>query len=449
MREIKFVALDALNRVPPRAVGGDVPAPDRRAGAVFAILFALMVVDYVDRQIVVSMFPHLAAQWSLSDRELGALASIVSITVAIFAVPLSVLADRWSRAKSLFLMALVWSGATIACAYAASYGMLLAARGVVGLGEAAYGSTGAALLAGTFDVRRRSTVLGAFFAAAVVGSVVGVVLGGVIAERWGWRMAFGAVGIPGLALALILIAVVRDGKPAEPPASQRSAAGTAAPCAIAAALLEPRALRMACMGAGLQLVTVSSSYAWLPSYFNRFYGLAPDRAGLMTGVIILLGGAGAVLSSVIADRLTGRFPAARLHVPAIAAVSTTTLMCIAFAALSPGTAQLAFIVAGATVMTGTIGPLGAAVLDVVHPAWRATAAAVLALTQNLIGLAAGPLVVGALSDAYGLPFALAATPVVCLFAAVMFVVAARTYVADVENAAAGVALRAPRPPPRA
>ena len=88
MREIKFVALDALNRVPPRAVGGDVPAPDRRAGAVFAILFALMVVDYVDRQIVVSMFPYLAAQWSLSDRELGALASIVSITVAIFAVPL-------------------------------------------------------------------------------------------------------------------------------------------------------------------------------------------------------------------------------------------------------------------------------------------------------------------------------------------------------------------------
>ena len=94
------------------------PAPRRYAWSVFAILFALMVVDYVDRQVVVSMFPHLKAQWNLSDSQLGALVSIVSITVALGAVPLSLLADRWSRVKSIFLMALVWSLATIACAFA-------------------------------------------------------------------------------------------------------------------------------------------------------------------------------------------------------------------------------------------------------------------------------------------------------------------------------------------
>ena len=85
----------------------------------FAIIFALMVVDYVDRQVVVSMFPHLKAQWGLSDGQLGGLVSIVSITVALGTVPLSLLADRWSRVKSIFLMALVWSLATIACAFAA------------------------------------------------------------------------------------------------------------------------------------------------------------------------------------------------------------------------------------------------------------------------------------------------------------------------------------------
>ena len=90
------------------------PAPRRYAWSVFAIIFALMVVDYVDRQVVVSMFPHLKAQWDLSDSQLGALVSIVSITVALGAVPLSLLADRWSRVKSIFLMALVWSLATIA-----------------------------------------------------------------------------------------------------------------------------------------------------------------------------------------------------------------------------------------------------------------------------------------------------------------------------------------------
>ena len=94
------------------------PAPRRYAWSVFAVLFALMVVDYIDRQVVVSMFPHLKAQWNLSDSQLGALVSIVSITVALGAVPLSLLADRWSRVKSIFLMALVWSLATISCAFA-------------------------------------------------------------------------------------------------------------------------------------------------------------------------------------------------------------------------------------------------------------------------------------------------------------------------------------------
>src|SRR4029434_891608 len=181
----------------------DRPAPRRYAWMVFAILFALMVVDYVDRQVIVSMFSHLKADWGLTDIQLGSLVSIVSVTVALGAVPLSLLADRWSRVKSIFLMALVWSLATIACAFATSYAQLLGTRAVVGIGEAAYGTVGAALLATLFPLRMRSSVLGAFFLAGIAGSVLGVVLGGFIAERWGWQAGFGAVGVPGLLLALV------------------------------------------------------------------------------------------------------------------------------------------------------------------------------------------------------------------------------------------------------
>ena len=206
----------------------DRPAPRRYAWTVFAILFALMVVDYVDRQVVVSMFPHLKAQWDLSDGQLGALVSIVSITVALGAVPLSLLADRWSRVKSIFLMALVWSLATIACAFAGSYAQLLGARAIVGVGEAAYGTVGAALLASLFPPRMRSTVLGAFLAArASLGSVLGVVLGGFIAERWGWQAGFGAVGVPGLVLAFVFLFIVRDYKTVALPTAD--AATAAAP----------------------------------------------------------------------------------------------------------------------------------------------------------------------------------------------------------------------------
>jgi len=413
---------------------GHRPAPRRYAWVVFAILCTLMVVDYVDREVVVSMFPHLKAAWSLSDTQLGVLVSVISITVALGTIPLSLLADRWGRVKSIFLMALVWSSATIACAYASSYEHLLVARSVVGLGEAAYGAAGAALLATLFPSRMRSTVLGAFLAAALVGSVLGVVAGGVIAEHWGWQAGFGAVGIPGLALAVVFLLVVRDYRtvalPQEPTAGR--GAGMAVK-AIVAALLKPRTAIVTCIGAGLQLVTVSTTYAWLPSYFNRFYALAPDRAGFKTGLVVLVSGVGAVLWSIVADRMSIRFPRARLYVPAAAAVLTAALMCTAFALLEPGPAQFALIVAGAAMMTASIGPVAAVVVDVVHPAVRATAASALSLTQNLFGLAAGPLLAGFLSDAYGLPFAMSVVPVFCVLAAGVFCIAARTYVADLKR----------------
>ena len=416
-------------------VAPDRPAPRRYAWTVFAILFALMVVDYVDRQVIVSMFSHLKAQWSLSDAQLGALVSIVSVTVAAGAVPLSILADRWSRVRSIFLMALVWSLATISCAFAGSYLQLFAARGLVGLGEAAYGTVGAALLATMFPVRMRSSVLGAFFLAGILGSVLGVVLGGIIAQRWGWQAGFGAVGVPGLLLAFVFFFVVRDYKTVPLP----TASGTGTRAALAARTIiklvfKPRTAIVASLGAGFQLLTLSMTYAWLPTYFGRYYGLPPDQAGLKAGVVVLVGGIGAFLWGIVADRLTPRIACARLYVPAAGAILTALLMGSAFALLPPGNTQFLLIVAGGLMMAVNVGPITAAVIDVVHPSVRATAASILSVIQNLFGLAGGPLLTGLLSDRYGLRFALSVVPAFCLLAAILFALAARTYVSDLQRA---------------
>ena len=104
--------------------------------------------------------------------------------------------------------------------------------------------------------------------------------------------------------------------------------------------------------------------------------------------------------------------------------------------VSPGAAQFALIAAGGLVMAGSVGPTDAVVIDVIHPGLRATAVSVLSLTRNLFGLAGGPLLAGALSDAYGLSFAMSVVPVLCLIAAVLFVLAARTYEADRKSIAA-------------
>src|SRR5262245_44348503 len=106
----------------------------------FIMTLGLMVFDYVDRQVIVSLFPHLKADWGLTDKQLGALVSIVSVTVALGAVPVALFADRTSRVRSIVAMAVVWSLATISCMFTRSYSQLLAARAAVGLGEAGYGS---------------------------------------------------------------------------------------------------------------------------------------------------------------------------------------------------------------------------------------------------------------------------------------------------------------------
>lgn len=419
------------------ATAGSIASrPPMQRWVVFAILFALMVVDYLDRQVVVSMFPHLKEQWHLSDSQLGGLVSIVSIAVAIGAVPLSLVADRWGRVKSIVIMVLVWSGATLACAFAHDYASLAAARGVVGLGEAAYGTAGAALLATLFPPRMRSTVLGAFLAAAILGSVSGVMLGGFIAERWGWQAGFGAVAIPGFVLALVFAATVRDYETVELPRAEDNRAVRMGARLVVRELLRPRTALVTCVGAGFNLLVVSTMYAWLPSYFHRYYGLAPDHAGVKTAIVVMLGGVGALACSMIADRLGRRMPSARLIVPAIAALLTTVLMCIAFGALPPGTAQFALIMAGAVVMAGSVGPTDAVVIDVTHPSLRATAVSVLSLTRNLFGLAGGPLLAGALSDRYGLQFAMAVVPVFGLLAAALFIRAARFYPGDLKSAEA-------------
>ena len=99
---------------------------------------ALMLVDYIDRQVIVSLFPYMKTDWGLSDKQLGALVSVVSVTVALGAIPVALLADRGSRVKSIVVMATIWSLATISCMFSRTYGQLFAARSFVGLGEAGY-----------------------------------------------------------------------------------------------------------------------------------------------------------------------------------------------------------------------------------------------------------------------------------------------------------------------
>src|SRR4029453_2499800 len=95
----------------------EYPFGRRQAWFAFAMTVGLMMVDYLDRQVIVSLFPYIKGEWGVSDRGLGALVSIVSVTVALAGMPIALLADRWSRVRSIAVMATVWSLASIACLF--------------------------------------------------------------------------------------------------------------------------------------------------------------------------------------------------------------------------------------------------------------------------------------------------------------------------------------------
>ena len=142
------------------AGAGDDPAvPLSYAWLVFALSFGLLISDYMSRQVLNAVFPLLKSEWALSDARLGLLSGIVALMVGLLTFPLSLLADRWGRVRSLALMAVLWSVATLGCGLAQDYGQMFAARFLVGVGEAAYGSVGIAVVLSVFPKRLRARAL--------------------------------------------------------------------------------------------------------------------------------------------------------------------------------------------------------------------------------------------------------------------------------------------------
>ena len=413
------------------------------AWIVFALTFGLLLSDYMSRQVLNAVFPVLKAEWGLSDTQLGSLNSIVSLLVGLLTFPLSLLADRWGRVRSIVLMAALWSLATAACAVAENYGQMFAARFFVGVGEAAYGSVGIAVIIAVFPPHLRSTLSGAFLAGGAFGSVLGMALGGFIGAKLGWRWAFGAMALFGVALVILYALVVTEKRlnPDGPPRPGSAAASARFPSlrGLLAGLFSSVSVCCAYAGSGLQLFMMGSMMAWLPSFANRYYALPPDRAGLFAAVFVLVGAVGMTGCGIITDRLSRNFATRKWSV-AIAYSLVSSIALIVGFHLPNGPAQLALLAVGMFFVAGTTGPVGAMVANLTHPASHATAFATWSLANNILGMAPGPFLTGALADRVGLLGALQWMPVVGLAAAATFSLGRRTYAGDLQRIRAQQAL---------
>jgi predicted MFS family arabinose efflux permease len=425
--------------VPPVANGPAPPAAGRRLfpWLVLVLSFALLLSDFMCRQVLAAVFPLLKAEWALSDTQLGALTSIVALTVGVLTLPLSILADRFGRRRAILGMAVVWSLATLASALAVNYGQLLAARVFIGAGEAAYGSVGLAVVLSVFPARRRAALSGSFSAGATFGSALGVALGGALAVRYGWRWSVAAMAAIGLVLVVLYWQLLTDARLAQHVDAETH--DTAGPRrtgrSLLARLLSPPSLLCAYVGGGLQLFVAGALLTWLPSYLHRTYGLPPGAAAGLASLLLLGMAVGMIVCGLLTDRLARAAPVRTWTTAMGYATASLLLLGVGFA-LPPGPAQLTLIGAGAFFAAGTTGPAGSLVAGLTSASIRASALGVLALAYNLLGLTPGPLVIGMLADRLGLATAMRLAPAVSLAVIAVLAVGRRAYPHSVRRIAA-------------
>jgi MFS family permease len=399
--------------------------------AVFALAFGLLISDYMARQVLNAVFPLLKVQWALSDAQLGWLSGVVALMVGLLTFPLSLLADRWGRVRSLTVMAVLWSIATLLCAVAANYQQMLLGRVLVGVGEAAYGSVGIALVISVFPSRMRATLSAAFMAGGLFGQVLGVAIGGQIAATHGWRAAFMVIGLAGLFLAILFPLVVKERKIARDSAPDGPMDELAARPPLRS-LFASRSVTLAYIASGLQLFSAGALPAWLPTYLGRYHAMSVAEAGRMSALLFLACGAGMILCGMASDRVAqGR--ADRKITLAIAYCLGAALALSAAMLCGPGLAQLALLAIAMFLVAGTTGPAGAMVANLTPVAIHGTAFATLTLAHNLIGLAPGPIVTGWMADQFGLHAAFQMLPIVGLAAAGVFALARQSYMADLAR----------------
>lgn len=410
--------------------------PRWRAYYAYILLFLLYMFDYIDRYVIVSLFPFLKNDWGLSDTECGLLVSAVFWSILIFTLPIGALIDRWSRKKSIGIMSIFWSLATLAGAFTTNFKQLFTTRCAVGVGEAGYVPGGVAMISALFPREKRARMVGIWQAAIPLGSAIGVAVGGLIAQYFGWRHALGIVAIPGFLVA-VLFFWVKDYKTVElvksVPIENAVSKARMSKRDIVKELFRSKSFILDNLGfAGCAFTTVALT-SWLPSYFQRFEGLPIERAGLMSSVVMLLAVVGAPLGGFLTDQWFKKNANARLLLPAITSTVSALLLFIGFFTLHGNNLFFLLLVAGITIIMFAPGAV-AVTQDVIHPGLRSTSVSICIVVQHLLGSAPGPLVIGALSDQYGLDKAMLYLPAFLLLAGILFLAASFFYKQDVARA---------------
>lgn len=407
------------------------------------VLFLLTLAyaaSMIDRQLPFILAQAIKADLKLSDTRLGLLGGLLFASFyTVFGIPLARLADIYPRKVVLSAAIAFWCGMTALGGLAANFLQLAGTRVGVAVGEAGCVPAAHSLIADSFRPERRATAISLFSAGNPIGAMLGLLLGGWIVEASNWRTALFMVGLPGLALAAVIMALVR-----EPVRGAMDAAGVrdagagpesgAAPTLIGTfrLLWSRRSFRHMAMGCGLYAFGASAKIAFAPSFLMRAHGLTPAQTGAMLGLVVGISGVlGIVAGGLLGDRLGKLDKRWYMWLPAVSLLVAAPCLAVAFLTRSAALSLICLVPSYGLGILFT-APTFAMAQALAPPRARAMAAAVLMSAMFLIGNTFGPTIIGAISDALAptagrlsLSWALALTALTNLLGVLHFLRAAR------------------------
>lgn len=366
---------------------------------VLAVLTLVYALNFVDRQLLVILQEQIKLELELSDTQLGLLSGFAfALFYVSCGIPIARWADRGVRRSIIALALTVWSGMTAVSGLAQNYIHLLLARVGVGVGEAGGSPPAHSMISDIFEEKERATALSIYSIGIYIGILTGFALGGFIAEAFGWRMAFLVVGLPGIAVAIVLRLTVRE--PIRGWSEKRaSETGDAPPfIEVLRFLWSRRTFRNLALAGSLQATVIYAVGNWLPSFFLRNHGIGLAELGLWMALTSGFGGgAGSFFGGWLADRLGQRDKRWYVWGSAALILAITPVLLVM---LTTANLTLALLLTGLFhfLSASYLGPALAVSHGLVGLRMRALTSAVFFFFINLIGLGLGPLIVGFMSD---------------------------------------------------
>jgi MFS family permease len=396
------------------------------------VLFILVVVNtinFVDRTAISVLMPSIQKEFAITDTTVGLVMGIAfTVFYATLGFPIARLIDSRNRRSLLAAVLAIWSGMTALCGAAANVVMLFLFRVGVGIGEAGAGPASHSLISDYFRKIQRPVAIGYFSLGVPLGNFLGIFLGGMMVAQWGWRWTFVALGLPGILLALIVRFTVREpargamDDPADPAMLHQ---GDDIPLleGIRRLWASPT-FRIMSFSAAPSALCGYGMNLWMPQFLQRIHELAPAQYSLPLGAAIGIGGGlGAMFGGIITAKAALRDPRAFLTLPALTMVIFAMALLLAVWTSSLLVVYLAIAVA-AFAQFYLMGPFFAMVQRLAPLRGRAVATAFFFFILATIGIGAGPLYVGGMSDMFrtfhgeaeGLRLALMTLPVISLVA---------------------------------